>query len=72
MIDGFIAVVWIVYLVDLFVAAVPGAWTFRGRRGAMRASADPDLMLSAGFALMRLPVLPWHQANAGSLRHRVR
>ena len=62
MIDGFIAVVWIVYLVDLFVAAVPGAWTFRGRRGAMRASADPDLMLSAGFALMRLPVLPWQAA----------
>jgi hypothetical protein len=61
-IDGFIAVVWIVYLVDLFVAAVPGAWTFRGRRGAMRASADPDLALSAGFALMRLPVLPWQAA----------
>jgi hypothetical protein len=61
-IDSIIAVVWIVYLVDLFVAAVPGAWTFRGRRGAMRASADPDLMLSAGFALMRLPVLPWQAA----------
>ena len=62
MIDGFIAVVWIVYVVDLFVAAVPGAWTFRGRRGAMRASADPDVTLSAGFALMRLPVLPWQAA----------
>ena len=62
MIDGFIAVVWIVYVVYLFVAAVPGAWTFRGRRGAMRASADPDVTLSAGFALMRLPVLPWQAA----------
>ena len=40
------------------------AWTFRGRRGAMRASADPDLTLSAGFALMRLPVLPWQAACA--------
>jgi hypothetical protein len=63
-IDGFIAVVWIVYVVDLFVAAVPGAWTFRGRRGAMRATADPDLTLSAGFALMRLPALPWQAACA--------
>ncbi len=62
MIDGFIAVVWIVYAVDLFVAAVPGAWTFRGRRGAMRGSPDADLTLSAGFALMRLPALPWHAA----------
>ena len=62
MIDTVIAAVWIVYLVDLFVAAVPGAWTFRGRRGAMRASDGPDLTLSAGFALMRLPLPPWHAA----------
>jgi hypothetical protein len=61
-IDGFIAVVWIVYAVDLFVAAVPGAWTFRGRPGAMRATAMPDLVLSAGFRLMRLPVAPWQAA----------
>jgi hypothetical protein len=61
-IDGFIAVVWIVYVVDLFVAAVPAAWTFRGRRGAMRASAEPDISLSGGFALVRLPVLPWGTA----------
>jgi hypothetical protein len=61
-IDAFIAVVWIVYAVDLFVAAVPGAWTFRGRPGAMRATAGPDVVLSAGFALTRLPVAPWHAA----------
>jgi hypothetical protein len=61
-IDGFIAVVWIVYAVDLFVAAVPGAWTFRGRPGAMRATATPDLVLAAGFTLMRLPAAPWHGA----------
>jgi hypothetical protein len=61
-IDGFIAVVWIVYVVDLFVGAVPAAWTFRGRRGAMRASVEPDLSLSGGFALVRLPLLPWHTA----------
>jgi hypothetical protein len=65
-IDGFIAVVWIVYLVDLFVAAVPGAWTFRGRRGAMRATSEADVTLSAGFALMRLPLLPWQAACVAS------
>ncbi len=62
MIDGFIAVVWIVYVVDLFVAAVPGAWTFRGRRGAMRAAVDADIQLTGGLALMRLPVRPWEAA----------
>ena len=62
MVDGFIAVVWVVYLVDLFVAAVPGAWTFRGRRGAMRATAVPDIQLAGGFALMRLPLLPCEAA----------
>jgi hypothetical protein len=61
-IDAFIAVVWIVYLSDLFVAAVPGAWTFRGRPGAMRASVGPDIQLAGGFALMRLPVLPFDAA----------
>ena len=61
-VDGFIAVVWVVYLVDLFVAAVPGAWTFRGRRGAMRATAVPDIQLAGGFALMRLPLLPFEAA----------
>jgi hypothetical protein len=63
-IETFIAVVWIVYLSDLFVAAVPGAWTLRGRRGAMRAGAGPDVQLAGGFALMRLPVLPWEHAFA--------
>ena len=62
MIDGFIAVVWIVYAVDLFVAAVPGAWTFRGRRGAMWATVEPDIRLTGGLALMRLPVSPWEAA----------
>jgi hypothetical protein len=66
MLDTFLAVVWVVYLSDLFVAAVPGAWTFRGRRGAMRASSGPDLQLAGGFALMRLPVLPWDGAFAVS------
>jgi hypothetical protein len=61
-IDGFIAVVWIVYVVDLFVAAVPGAWTFRGRCGAMRAAVDADIRLTGGLALMRLPVPPWDVA----------
>jgi hypothetical protein len=61
-IDGFIAVVWIVYVVDLFVAAVPGAWTFRGRRGAMRATVDADIQLTGGLALMHLPVPPWEAA----------
>jgi hypothetical protein len=65
-IDGFIAVVWIVYVVDLFVGAVPGAWTFRGRRGAMRATSEADVTLSAGFALMRLPLLPWQAACVAS------
>jgi hypothetical protein len=60
--DGFIVVVWAVYLIDLFVAAVPQAWTFRGRRGAMRAADRPDVELSGGFALMRLPVVPWEAA----------
>jgi hypothetical protein len=62
--DGFIVVVWAVYLIDLFVAAVPGAWTFRGRRGAMQASAGADLQLTGGFALMRLPLAPWDAAFA--------
>lgn len=64
MIDGFIAVVWIVYVVDLFVAAVPGAWVFRGRRAAMRATVDADIRLTGGLALMRLPVAPWDAACA--------
>jgi len=68
--DGFIVVVWVVYLIDLFVAAVPQAWTFRGRRGAMRASSRPDVELSGGFALMRLPVAPWEAAFvAGGREH---
>jgi hypothetical protein len=62
LIDAFIAVVWIVYVVDLFVAAVPGAWTFRGRPAAMRASTGPDIQLAGNFALMRLPVLPFDAA----------
>jgi hypothetical protein len=65
-IDGFIAVVWIVYVVDLFVAAVPGAWTFQGRRGAMHGRSEPDVALSAGVALMRLPLLPWQSAHVAS------
>jgi hypothetical protein len=60
--DGFIVVVWAVYLIDLFVAAVPQAWTFRGRRGAMRAGPGADIELNGGFALMRLPLAPWHAA----------
>ena len=62
MVDGFIVVVWAVYLIDLFVAAVPRAWTFRGRRGAMRASFVPDVELTGGLALMRLPFAPWEAA----------
>jgi hypothetical protein len=55
---------------DLIRASRPGVWTCRpSTYGTGRHRVAGQLVIGRGDAL---PVLPWHQANPGSWRHRAR